>query len=73
MNYFTDEELERIVMSVIASRGDEGATEVEIQQVVDRLWEMRVGAQLLDLLFLGHIDVSLKDGEVVWRNSEMKP
>ena len=61
---FSAEELQAIIKSFLCSRGAQGATEEEIEKVIDILAEWRVLGTFAELAARGSIGVDLVDGEL---------
>jgi hypothetical protein len=59
-------EVEAIIISFVGKRGEDGASEEEIFQVIKWCEEMRIGAELVNLVCKGIVDINLKDGEPVF-------
>lgn len=60
---FTDEEYQQIILSFLNSRGDEGADEEEIIQIVHWCEEIQVSKIMIDLVLKGFVNLTLIDGK----------
>lgn len=65
----TDEEATRLVLNLLTTRGDQGATEDEMNVVVGWARAARGEQAFLDLALKGMVSVDVRDGEVAWKIS----
>lgn len=59
----TDDEIERLILSLATSRGDEGFSEDEVYAIVNWVQETRVSEIMINLVLNGTCDVDLIGGE----------
>lgn len=65
-----DEQVEKILLSLHASRGEEGFTEDEAAKVLDWASDAIIQIILLEGIFEGTFNVNIKEGETVFSLTE---
>ena len=62
----TEDDVESLALSLLKSRGRLGATQNEIQQVIDWAVQARTDQALLNLTLSGELLVAINDGLIVF-------
>jgi hypothetical protein len=62
----TDEQMERIVVSLALCRGDRGFSEAEGVELLHWASDTMTSAMMLGLVLRGAIEMDWRDGEPVW-------
>lgn len=62
----TEQEMETLILSLLAARGEQGASEAEMKQVIDWAVQARTDQALLSLTLLGKALINIDNGDVVF-------
>lgn len=69
--FLSDEETEKLILSLASARGNKGFTEADAQKIVDWANEMRIGEAALANVLDGLLTVDVReDGEIMFGQTE---